>query len=34
MLGKKSDNFENSATESANNSTPPTQDLSDDDLPF
>ena len=34
MLGKKSDNFENSATESANNSTPPIQDSSDDDLPF
>ena len=34
MLSKKSENFENSATESTNNSTPPIQDSSDDDLPF
>ena len=34
MLGKKSDNLASPITESANDSKPPIQDSSDDDLPF
>jgi len=34
MLGKKSDNIENTETETTTSSTPPIPESADDDLPF